>query len=75
MFYPYSTMYKTALEIKNKNTSLEEMMKIKKNLATWFATNCGYTVGAKNRFSLVQKLVDLGLDVDRRLFEDNYLIL
>ena len=68
-------MYKIALEIKKKNTSLEELMKSKKHLATWFATNCGYTVGAKNRFNLVQKLVELGLDVDRRLFKENYFIL
>ena len=68
-------MYKISLEIKNKNSSLEELMKNKKHLATWFATNCGYTLGAKNRFNIVQKLVDLGLDVDRRLFENNYFIL
>ena len=62
-------MYDIALKVKEKNTSLEELMKNKKHLATWFVTNCGYTVGAKNRLNLVQKLVDLGLDVDRRLFE------
>ena len=67
--YTYNTMYKIASEVKEKNTSLEEVMKNKEHLATWFVTNCGYTAGAKTRFSLVQKLVDLGLDVDRRLFE------
>ena len=55
------------MEVKDNSTSLEELMKNKKHLATWFATNCGYTEGAKTRFNLVQELVDMGLDVDRRL--------
>ena len=75
MFCPYSTMYEIALEVKEKKTSLEELMKNKKHLATWFASNCNYTKGAENRINLVQKLVDLGLDVDRRLLEKYYFIL
>ena len=67
IYYPYHKMYDIAMQVKQKNTSLEELMKNKKHLATWFATNCGYTGGAKKRFNLVQQLVDLGLDVDRRL--------
>jgi len=66
VYYPYDTMYETAVKIKKKNTSLEELMKNKKHLATWFASNCNYTMGARRRFNLVQKLVNLGLDVDRR---------
>ena len=62
-------MYKIASEVKEKNTSMEELMKNKKHLATWFATNCDFTTGAKTRFTLVQKLVGFGLDVDRRLVE------
>ena len=46
-------------------------MKNKKHLVTWFATNCGFTVGAKKRFNLVQELVDKGLDVDRRFVSEN----
>ena len=65
-------MYETAVKIKEKNASLEELMKNKKHLATWFASNCNYTMGARRRFNLVQKLVNLGLDVDRRLFEKYY---
>ena len=63
-------MYETAVKIKEKNASLEELMKNKKHLAIWFASNCNYTRGAEKRFDLVQKLVDLGLDVDRRLFKN-----
>ena len=70
VYYPYSTMYKIASEVKEKNTSMGELMKNKKHLATWFATNCEFTAGAKTRFNLVQKLVDLGLDIDRRLLKN-----
>jgi len=65
-FYQYSSMYEIAMEVKEKNTSLEKLMKDKKHLVTWFATNCRFTVGAKKRFNLVQELVDVGLHVDRR---------
>ena len=64
-------MYEIAMEVKEKNTSLEKLMKNKKHLVTWFATNCGFTVGAKKRFNLVQELVDMGLDVDRRFVSEN----
>ena len=40
-------------------------MKNKKDLVTWFATNSGYTVGANNRLTLMQKLIGMGLEVDR----------
>ena len=63
---PITSMYKIDLEVKEKNISLEELMTNNKNLATWFVTNCGSIKGAKNIFSLVRKLIDIGLDVDRR---------
>ena len=46
-------------------------MKNKKDLATWFATNSGYTVGANNRFSFMQKLIGMGLKVDRGFISKN----
>jgi len=64
--YPYNKMYDIAKQVKEENISLEELMKKKKHLVTWFASNCGLTQGAKNRLNLVQKLVDMGLNVDRR---------
>ena len=61
-------MYDIAMkEMKEENLSLEDLFKKKKHLVTWFASNCGWTGGAKYRLNLVQKLVDLGLNVDRRL--------
>ena len=63
-------MYGTAMQVKQGNVSLEDLMKKKKNLVTWFASNCGITEGAKKRFNLVQKLIDMGLNVDRRFVEN-----
>ena len=59
-------MYTNAMQVKRDNVSLEDLMKKKKHLVTWFASNCGITEGAKKRLNLVQKLVDMGLNVDRR---------
>ena len=60
-------MYDIAKQVKEENISLDNLMTKKKHLVTWFASNCGWTKGAKKRLNLVQKLVDLGLNVDRRL--------
>merc|ERR1719427_2162584 len=49
IFCPYNTMYGTAIQVKQENLSLEDLMKKKKNLVTWFASNCGITEGAKKR--------------------------
>ena len=62
-------MYDIAMQIKEENISLEDLIKKKKHLVTWFASNCGLTQGAKKRLNLVQKLVDMGLNVDRRLVD------
>ena len=62
-------MYDIAKRVKEENISLKDLMKKKKHLVTWFASNCGLTQGAKNRLNLVQKLVDMGLNVDRRLVD------
>ena len=63
-------MYDIAKQVKEENISLDNLMTKKKHLVTWFASNCGWTKGAKKRLNLVQKLVDLGLNVDRRLVEN-----
>ena len=67
-------MYDVAMQVKQENKSLEDLMKKKKHLVTWFATNCGSTRGAKERFNLVQKLVDMGLNVDRRFVKNTMCI-
>ena len=66
IFYPYNKMYDISMQVKEENISLQELMKKKNQLVTWFASNCGFTKGAKKRLDLVQKLIDLGLNVDRR---------
>ena len=48
---------------------LRDLMKKKKELVTWFASTCGRTEGSKKRMDLVEKLVGMGLNVDRRLVE------
>ena len=64
-------MYDIAMqEMKEENLSLTDLFKKKKHLVTWFASDCGWTGGAKYMLNLVQKLVDLGLNVDRRLVEN-----
>ena len=70
IFYPYNKMYDISMQVKEENISLQELMKKKNQLVTWFASNCGFTKGAKKRLDLVQKLIDLGLNVDRRFVEN-----
>ena len=52
---------------------LKSLMRGKTGLVTWVVSNCGLGKGgARKRYELVQKLVDMGLDVDRR-WADEYL--
>ena len=62
-------MYDIAKQVKEENISLKDLMKKKKHLVTWFASNCGFTTGARKRLNIVQTLIDTGLNVDRRLVE------
>jgi len=69
IYFSYHKMHAVAEQLRSEEDPrefLRDLMKKKKELVTWFASNCGRTEGSKKRMDLVEKLVGMGLNVDRR---------
>ena len=49
-----------------KDSGITLAMQAKKRFAVWIVSNCNGTPGSAKRFKLVEKMVQAGIDIDRR---------